>query len=377
MWSVKCKCEVWSPGCEVWRKCLLGVALHRGRTGHVLGQQPCNRFAQSAHGPWLVHGACKFYYRWKRSYIITLRQLPPRLVRVLLVPSRMGINNHDNPCGNWRFAAVQFPISSQSWHASDVERPEIASSSCWSVQILGSTRCAPRFAPHGQMAQAVPCCQDPFAIVVANIKVLKRKNKSSNTQLWHVDTPWINRIIVWFVQKLGTPNNPMHWSYVGFPYKIYNKRSYPILGFSPFDTPLATTAINGARREKVGTSCSMPRHCCSSRCRLPRESSLFMWHKRPQTCTKSCTLCLHLLHLLNQTGCTQEWNPEISWVSHWIILDMRIFGFLIWRFRGYSFATPSQVFVNVLDPIGNQSLQGVRKSTAPRCSDSVANFLWW
>ena len=34
---------------------------------------------------WLAHGACKFY-RWERSYsITTLRQLPPRLVRVLLV----------------------------------------------------------------------------------------------------------------------------------------------------------------------------------------------------------------------------------------------------------------------------------------------------
>ena len=32
---------------------------------------------------WLAHGACKFY-RWERSYI-SLRQLPPRLLRVLLV----------------------------------------------------------------------------------------------------------------------------------------------------------------------------------------------------------------------------------------------------------------------------------------------------
>ena len=29
--SAKCKCEVWSVHCEVWGKCLLGVALHRGR----------------------------------------------------------------------------------------------------------------------------------------------------------------------------------------------------------------------------------------------------------------------------------------------------------------------------------------------------------
>ena len=53
--------------------------------GHVLGQQQCNRFAQSTHArAWLAHGACKFY-RWEKSCSITLRQLPPRLVRVLLV----------------------------------------------------------------------------------------------------------------------------------------------------------------------------------------------------------------------------------------------------------------------------------------------------
>ena len=232
-WSVECEVQVWSVKSGVWSvkkvfawRCI-APGSHRSCSWTTTMQQVRTKRARA----WLVHGACKFYYRWKRSYIITLRQLPPRLVRVLLVPSRMGINNHDNPCGNWRFAAVQFPISSQSWHASDVERPEIASSSCWSVQILGSTRCAPRFAPHGQMAQAVPCCQDPFAIVVANIKVLKRKNKSSNTQLWHVDTPWINRIIVWFVQKLGTPNNPMHWSYVGFPIKYTTKGHIPFLVF--------------------------------------------------------------------------------------------------------------------------------------------------
>ena len=45
-------------------------------------------FAECTHArASLGHGACKFY-RWERSYIyiyISLRQLPPRLVRVLLV----------------------------------------------------------------------------------------------------------------------------------------------------------------------------------------------------------------------------------------------------------------------------------------------------
>jgi hypothetical protein len=92
-WRVKCmKCEVRSAKCgvrrvqcEVWRKGSLGVALQRDHAGHVLGQQHGNSFAQSRHTrAWLAHGTCKFY-RWERSYSITLRQLPPRLVRVLLV----------------------------------------------------------------------------------------------------------------------------------------------------------------------------------------------------------------------------------------------------------------------------------------------------
>ena len=55
--------------------------------GVVLGQQQRNSFAQSTHArAWLVHGACKFIDgKWQRSYSITLRQLPPRVVRVLLV----------------------------------------------------------------------------------------------------------------------------------------------------------------------------------------------------------------------------------------------------------------------------------------------------
>ena len=87
-WSAECEvqvwsleCRVWRAQCEVWRKCLRGVALHRGRAQvNVLGQQPCNRFAQSTHGPGWRTAHCKFY-RWKRSFSTTLRQLSPRLVR--------------------------------------------------------------------------------------------------------------------------------------------------------------------------------------------------------------------------------------------------------------------------------------------------------
>ena len=96
VWSVKCevrsveceecsvKCEVWSVKCGVWRvqwevwsvKCEVELQMW-----HV---KQDTTFAECTHArAWLAHGACKFY-RWERSYI-SLRQLPPRLVRVLLV----------------------------------------------------------------------------------------------------------------------------------------------------------------------------------------------------------------------------------------------------------------------------------------------------
>ena len=82
------KCGVLSVKNAVWnvRKVFAWRCISPGsRAGHVLGQHLCNSFAQSTHArAWLAHGACKFY-RWKRSYSISLRQLPPRLVRVLLV----------------------------------------------------------------------------------------------------------------------------------------------------------------------------------------------------------------------------------------------------------------------------------------------------
>ena len=50
---MKCKCEVWSVGCEECNvKCEESVCILMGsRAGHVLGQQHCNSFAQSTHGP--------------------------------------------------------------------------------------------------------------------------------------------------------------------------------------------------------------------------------------------------------------------------------------------------------------------------------------
>ena len=51
--EMKCKCEVWSVGCEECNvKCEESVCIAPGsRAGHVLGQQHCNS---------LAHGACKF-----------------------------------------------------------------------------------------------------------------------------------------------------------------------------------------------------------------------------------------------------------------------------------------------------------------------------
>ena len=104
LWSVKCevwsvKCEVWigesavwSEKCGVWSvKCAVWSVKSAVRSvkGEVELQmwhvKQDTTFAECTHArAWLAHGACKFY-RWERSYIYLLRQLPPRLVRVLLV----------------------------------------------------------------------------------------------------------------------------------------------------------------------------------------------------------------------------------------------------------------------------------------------------
>ena len=82
------KCGVWSVKSAVWsvRTVIAWRCIGPGScAGHVLGQHLCNSFAQSAHArAWLAHGACKFY-RWKRAYSKTLRQLPPRFVRAPLI----------------------------------------------------------------------------------------------------------------------------------------------------------------------------------------------------------------------------------------------------------------------------------------------------
>ena len=92
--SASVKCEARGVKSTVWsvKKVFAWRCIAPGsRAGHVLGQQHCNSFAQSTHArAWLAHGACKFY-RWERSYSISLRQLPPRLVRVLLVCYMAGL----------------------------------------------------------------------------------------------------------------------------------------------------------------------------------------------------------------------------------------------------------------------------------------------
>ena len=54
--EMKCKCEVWSVGCEECNvKCEESVCIVPGsRAGHVLGQQHCNSFAQSTDEVWSV-----------------------------------------------------------------------------------------------------------------------------------------------------------------------------------------------------------------------------------------------------------------------------------------------------------------------------------
>jgi hypothetical protein len=90
-WSAEYEVQVWSVKSGVWSvKCEESVclALHGTRVAHracswaTSVQQVRTKHAQA----WMAHGACNFY-RWERknTYSITLRQLPPRLVRVLLV----------------------------------------------------------------------------------------------------------------------------------------------------------------------------------------------------------------------------------------------------------------------------------------------------
>ena len=102
--SASVKCEVQGVKSAVWRvrKVFAWRCIAPGsHAGHVLGQQQCNSFAQSTRArAWLAHGACKFY-RWKRSSSISLRQLPPRLVRVrvLLVFDQLKLGSNLPSCG--------------------------------------------------------------------------------------------------------------------------------------------------------------------------------------------------------------------------------------------------------------------------------------
>ena len=85
--SASVKCEVQGVKRALWsvRKVFAWRCIAPGScAGHVLGQHLCNSFAQSMHARgWLAHGTCKFY-KWEGSYSISLRQLPPRLERVLM-----------------------------------------------------------------------------------------------------------------------------------------------------------------------------------------------------------------------------------------------------------------------------------------------------
>ena len=103
-WSVKWtvsnaeneECSVRGEVRSLEHKTLLCIALHRGRA--PLGQQHRYSFAQSTHTrAALAHGACKFW-RWKRSDTKTLRQLPPHLVRVLLV---VLLERYSIQCCSW------------------------------------------------------------------------------------------------------------------------------------------------------------------------------------------------------------------------------------------------------------------------------------
>ena len=90
-WSVKC--EVWSVKSAV-RSVKCEVELQMWHAKQYKSFAGC------------THGACKFY-RWERSYSISLRQLPPCLVRVLLASNYLffcltlqGLSGHHSICSN-------------------------------------------------------------------------------------------------------------------------------------------------------------------------------------------------------------------------------------------------------------------------------------
>ena len=96
------KCALLSAGCEDGNvKCEESLLL--ALQCKVVTRRSCSWTARvqhtrthSAHArAWLAHGAYKFY-RCERSYSISLRQLPPRLVRVLLVYNIL--KPHQKPC---------------------------------------------------------------------------------------------------------------------------------------------------------------------------------------------------------------------------------------------------------------------------------------
>ena len=104
-WSVECevqvwsaKCRVWSVHCEVWGKCSLGVALRRGRAQVMFLDNICATASHKArtHGPgWRTAHANSIDEKGLiDSYSISLRQLPPRLVRVLWVYTHIHIYNY-------------------------------------------------------------------------------------------------------------------------------------------------------------------------------------------------------------------------------------------------------------------------------------------
>ena len=128
VWSASVKCEVRGVKSTVWSGSVKKVFAWRciapgSRAGHVLGQQHCNSFAQSTHArAWLAHGACK-YYRWERSYSISLRQLPPRLMRVLLV-DKSTENSTSVPKSALNFTKSQSKqLSSHTWCSTEETAP--------------------------------------------------------------------------------------------------------------------------------------------------------------------------------------------------------------------------------------------------------------
>ena len=162
--EMKCKCEVWSVGCEECNvKCEESVWIVPGsRAGHVLGQQHCSSFAQSTHSrAWLAHGACKFLSsstgkwlmkalmtyekRWDEKRWAGIRWEELRWDEVWSVKGAVwsvGREECSVKCGGWSVKCGLWSVECEVWSVECEVKVWTVKCGVWSVECaVGSAQC--------------------------------------------------------------------------------------------------------------------------------------------------------------------------------------------------------------------------------------------